>query len=205
MSRLTRAETAHIHSFRKKHVSEVNSQASPWSVRDFFHMVLWILQWFLKPKFPLLDFLDSLQPYHPSVQLTHINSITMGLGTVEAVPPLSLPQLFTLATSILLLYGTTLVAYRLFFHPLRKIPGPILARSTYWYEFYEDIILKGHYVKSYPKLHKKYGELCFFVDVACTWLTWTCEALWWESALTEFTFPIQSFFTSKYERKQRIS
>ena len=88
------------------------------------------------------------------------NSINMGLvGTVQALAPLSLTQLFTLAASLLLFYGTALVAYRLFFHPLRKIPGPILARSTYWYEFYEDIILKGHYVKSYPVLHEKYGEL----------------------------------------------
>ncbi|RYP76854.1 hypothetical protein DL769_003540 [Monosporascus sp. CRB-8-3] len=57
------------------------------------------------------------------------------------------------------LYGTYLVTYRLFFHPLRKIPGPYLAAATYWYEFYEDIVLRGHYVKSYPKLHAKYGPV----------------------------------------------
>lgn len=55
------------------------------------------------------------------------------------------------------LYSVQLVVRRLYFHPLSKIPGPFLARSTYWYEFYQDIILGGIYVKNYAALHEKYG------------------------------------------------
>lgn len=58
----------------------------------------------------------------------------------------------------LILYSSVLVIYRLFFHPLRKIPGPWLAAATSWYEFYQDVILVGHYVKEYPKIHAKYGQ-----------------------------------------------
>lgn len=58
----------------------------------------------------------------------------------------------------LLLYTYILVVYRLFFHPLRKIPGPWLAAATSWYEFYQDVILVGNYVKEYPRLHARYGQ-----------------------------------------------
>lgn len=56
-------------------------------------------------------------------------------------------------------YALQLVIGRLFFHPLKNIPGPFLARVTYWYEFYQDVILGGQYVKNYPALHEKYGKL----------------------------------------------
>jgi hypothetical protein len=58
----------------------------------------------------------------------------------------------------LLLYSAAIVIYRLCFHPLRKIPGPWLAAATSWYEFYQDVILGGHYVKEYPVLHARYGQ-----------------------------------------------
>ncbi|KAF7922011.1 uncharacterized protein EAE98_008222 [Botrytis deweyae] len=57
------------------------------------------------------------------------------------------------------LYSVQLVVRRLYFHPLAKIPGPFLARTTYWYEFYQDIILGGIYVKNYAALHEKYGPV----------------------------------------------
>ena len=52
-------------------------------------------------------------------------------------------------------------AYRLYFHPLAKIPGPRLAALTFWYEFYHDVILPGRYVWKIQKLHKDYGKLAF--------------------------------------------
>ena len=68
-----------------------------------------------------------------------------------------------------LLYGAGLAFYRLYLHPLRKIPGPKIAAATYWYEFYQDVILDGNYVKDYPKLHAKYGEpqvsLCTYTNI----------------------------------------
>ncbi|KAJ3953216.1 hypothetical protein N0V92_010327 [Colletotrichum tropicale] len=66
------------------------------------------------------------------------------------------PRIFVVG---LVLYAVGLVAYRLLFHPLRNIPGPWYAAATYWYEFYQDVILDGHYIKDYPKLHAKYGPV----------------------------------------------
>ena len=62
-----------------------------------------------------------------------------------------------------LLYGAGLVFYRLYLHPLHKIPGPKIAAATYWFEFYQDVILDGHYLEDYPKLHAKYGGSRFFL------------------------------------------
>ncbi|KAL4880368.1 cytochrome P450 [Aspergillus karnatakaensis] len=56
-------------------------------------------------------------------------------------------------------YYFGLVVYRLLLHPLRGVPGPKLAAATSWYEFYEDVVLDGHYLKSYPRLHEKYGPI----------------------------------------------
>jgi hypothetical protein len=67
-------------------------------------------------------------------------------------------SLLLLAVGGLLLYGIITVVYRLCFHPLRKIPGPWIAATTGWYEFYEDIVLAGHYIKELPKLHARYGQ-----------------------------------------------
>lgn len=64
--------------------------------------------------------------------------------------------LITLVAPII--YCVLLVVYRLFFHPLRHIPGPRLAAVTYWYEFYEDVVLNGHFIYSSPVLHAKYGR-----------------------------------------------
>ncbi|KAJ0273931.1 hypothetical protein COL940_009626 [Colletotrichum noveboracense] len=57
-----------------------------------------------------------------------------------------------------LLYSIGLLFYRLFFHPLRKIPGPWYAAATSWYEFYYDVVLDGQLVRQYPILHEKYDS-----------------------------------------------
>ncbi|KAK1705414.1 cytochrome P450 [Colletotrichum lupini] len=66
------------------------------------------------------------------------------------------PRILALCFSVYLIVG---VLYRIFFHPLRKIPGPWYAAATYWYEFYQDVILNGNYIKEYPDLHAKYGPV----------------------------------------------
>lgn len=83
----------------------------------------------------------------------------MGFASVlQSVLPRSIGHGLLAVLVALLFYSSTLVIYRLFFHPLRKLPGPWLAAATSWYEFYQDVILVGHYVKDYPKLHAKYGQ-----------------------------------------------
>lgn len=54
-------------------------------------------------------------------------------------------------------WAASLCIYRLFFHPLAKIPGPLLARVSYWYEIYYDLALPGQYTFKLKDLHKEYG------------------------------------------------
>ena len=65
------------------------------------------------------------------------------------------------------LYGIILVAitgayaiqgfYRLYFHPLAKIPGPKLTAATSLYEFYYDVICGGRFLFQIEKMHETYG------------------------------------------------
>ncbi|KAJ5488463.1 hypothetical protein N7539_003353 [Penicillium diatomitis] len=48
--------------------------------------------------------------------------------------------------------------YRLFFHPLRLIPGPRRATLCGWYELYTNVWQDGQWCKTYPDLHKKYNS-----------------------------------------------
>lgn len=49
--------------------------------------------------------------------------------------------------------------YRLYFHPLRKIPGPKLAAISRLYEFYYDVIKGGMFLFQIEKMHEQYGPI----------------------------------------------
>ncbi|KIK58364.1 hypothetical protein GYMLUDRAFT_246082 [Collybiopsis luxurians FD-317 M1] len=49
--------------------------------------------------------------------------------------------------------------YRLFFHPLHKYPGPVLAAVTDWYEVFYNFVLGGEFVAEIERLHKRYGPV----------------------------------------------
>ena len=55
-------------------------------------------------------------------------------------------------------YCVSLAIYRLFFSPLSKFPGPVLAALTIYYEAYYDIIKGGQYTFKIKELHNKYGD-----------------------------------------------
>jgi hypothetical protein len=57
-----------------------------------------------------------------------------------------------------LLYFVSLVIYRLYFHPLRHIPGPRLAAATGWYEFYYDVVGRGIFCWEIKRMHDVYGK-----------------------------------------------
>ncbi|KAI1124633.1 cytochrome P450 [Nemania abortiva] len=84
----------------------------------------------------------------PKAQVTHL----IGLALRHPLSGIAL------VIGFFSLYALSLVIYRAYFHPLSHIPGPWLARVSYWSEFYHDCIGEG-YVKIYPKLHAKYGPL----------------------------------------------
>ncbi|PKY04740.1 cytochrome P450 [Aspergillus campestris IBT 28561] len=50
------------------------------------------------------------------------------------------------------------VAYRLFFHPLAKVPGPLLAHATYLYSFWHNLNGARFYLQI-EKLHQQYGPI----------------------------------------------
>lgn len=57
------------------------------------------------------------------------------------------------------IYSASIICYRLFFHPLRNIPGPRLAASSMLYEFYWDIVKPGKLVFRLQELHAQYGPI----------------------------------------------
>ncbi len=59
-----------------------------------------------------------------------------------------------------------LIVYRLYFHPLARIPGPRLASATQWYEFYYDVLKwpGGQYWLEVDKMHERYGKVIHFLN-----------------------------------------
>lgn len=52
---------------------------------------------------------------------------------------------------------TSIIAYRWFFHPLRKFPGPAMARTTKWWGAMKAANSYQHHYEV-QKLHDKYGD-----------------------------------------------
>lgn len=63
------------------------------------------------------------------------------------------------AVAGILVYLLSIGVYRVFFSPLAKIPGPVLAKLTYGYEFYFDVVNRGSYIWKVKQLHDKYGPV----------------------------------------------
>ena len=81
------------------------------------------------------------------------------------MPPL-LPTLFLLLLlSTSLTYALVLALYRIFFHPLSHIPGPILASTTYLYQFYFNVLTRSssvggsRFYLQIESLHAQYGPV----------------------------------------------
>ncbi|KAF9893154.1 hypothetical protein FE257_012566 [Aspergillus nanangensis] len=63
------------------------------------------------------------------------------------------------ALGSILLYLTLRSAYRLWFHPLSKFPGPKLAAITSGYEFYFNVIKRGMFIWEIERMHQEYGPI----------------------------------------------
>lgn len=76
----------------------------------------------------------------------------LGLVTLVKVEDYLVP-----CVTLGILYAGTVAVYRLAFHPLADFPGPALARSSYLYEFWYDVVLKGRFTRKIADLHEIYG------------------------------------------------
>jgi hypothetical protein len=61
----------------------------------------------------------------------------------------------TLAVGVLWLSGTAI--YRVWFHPLTGVPGPILAKVSTLYTFYFNVVKGGLYYREIERMHAEYG------------------------------------------------
>ena len=70
---------------------------------------------------------------------------------------LTLGDLVITFFALTIIYVVSLVVYRLWFSPITDFPGPLLARTTFWYEFYYSSIKLGTYYLKIKEMHEKYG------------------------------------------------
>ncbi|PYH87680.1 benzoate 4-monooxygenase cytochrome P450 [Aspergillus ellipticus CBS 707.79] len=68
------------------------------------------------------------------------------------------PRLW-LALAGIVTYYVSRTIYRLYFHPLSKIPGPKITVITGLYEFYYDVICGGRFLFQTEKMHQQYGPI----------------------------------------------
>lgn len=70
--------------------------------------------------------------------------------------PLILVATAVFAVAIIQFIGISF--YRLYFHPLANVPGPLLAKITYLYSFYYNFLCGGRLYLKIEELHKKHGK-----------------------------------------------
>ncbi|KAK4505775.1 hypothetical protein PRZ48_003740 [Zasmidium cellare] len=68
-------------------------------------------------------------------------------------------ELILLAVGSLAAYVSWTIIYRLFLHPLAKIPGPLLPKTNSLYEMYYEVWHYGKYPFKIKELHKRYGPI----------------------------------------------
>lgn len=92
---------------------------------------------------------------------------------IASVVPHTPSSLSMLALSCLVFYLSWTCIYNLYFHPLRRYPGPLLARCTrLWYVWY---FVRGRYHLATQRAHETYGDV---VRVAPDELSYTAAPAW---------------------------
>ncbi|KAF2207353.1 hypothetical protein CERZMDRAFT_102447 [Cercospora zeae-maydis SCOH1-5] len=80
-------------------------------------------------------------------------------SSINGSSPLTVLVLVLLPAA-LIVYTASLIIYRIFFHPLAKYPGPLLAKITDLYSTYH--ALRGDRHLDFYRIHEKYGPIVRF-------------------------------------------
>lgn len=91
--------------------------------------------------------------------------------------PIHITDTWILQETLLLvvLYIASLALYRLFFHPLARVPGPTVCALTGFYEFWWDCVMVGQFFNKVSKMHDKYGTKFLSDRISCK-LILLCQA-----------------------------
>jgi hypothetical protein len=81
------------------------------------------------------------------------------LSFVSNMAALSYLSLSLILVALGFISFAAVVVQRLYFHPLKNVPGPKLAAATGLYELYYDCILHGQFHFKIEEMHKRYGLL----------------------------------------------
>jgi hypothetical protein len=77
---------------------------------------------------------------------------------ISSLLPAPLKLVFTAVFAISIIYYVGSIVYRLYFHPLANIPGPLFAKITYLYFFYYNCLCGGRFYMKIDELHKIHGK-----------------------------------------------
>lgn len=67
--------------------------------------------------------------------------------------------LFLSSVAIATCLGACQIVYNVFFHPLRKFPGPLLAGATPLWKAYKEVLKQETLAKVLFELHEQHGKL----------------------------------------------
>lgn len=68
-------------------------------------------------------------------------------------------SLFLVGLALGAFWGFCQVLYNVFFHPLRKFPGPLLAGATSGWKAYKEVIKRETLAQELFDLHRRYGNV----------------------------------------------
>ena len=89
----------------------------------------------------------------PSIPLPPTAMIEILLESTQPAVLLAVAGVF-----LVVFLAVSSCVYNVFFHPLRKFPGPKIAAIGGYYEFFYDVLQDGMYAWEVEKMHQKYGE-----------------------------------------------
>lgn len=90
---------------------------------------------------------EPFQPFQTTQEMFGIGSMSLWV-----IAPSGLMTLVVVRFCLI-------VVYRLFFHPLAKVPGPKFAAASWLYEIYFDFWLGGQFYSEIGRLHEIYGPI----------------------------------------------